>query len=52
MKIVCHGSQELISAIRKWHQNKVGQLNLIVEHSDADLDFGNGTVIKAGSDVA
>ncbi|EAA6838021.1 hypothetical protein ACFDWR_004521 [Salmonella enterica] len=52
MKIVCHGSQELISAIRKWHQNKVGQLNLIVEHSDADLDFGNGTVIKAGSDAA
>ncbi|MGQ3662049.1 hypothetical protein [Citrobacter braakii] len=52
MKKVCNSQRELLQVIREWHQKQVANLNLVTEHKDADLDFGNGLVIKAGTDKA
>lgn len=52
MKVPCNSQQELIQAIREWHQKQVDSLNLVIEHKDADLNFGDGLEIKAGTDKA
>lgn len=43
---------EVFEALREWHTKQMDRLNLITEHKDADLDFGEGMVVKAGTEMA
>jgi len=42
---------EFIEAVQGWHENHVAQLQLIIDNSDAEMDFG-GVKIEADSDLA
>jgi len=50
--VITHSQSELYMALKQWHQGAVANLNTIHDHKDADLDFGSGIEIKAGTDKA
>ncbi|MFX2607041.1 hypothetical protein [Enterobacter mori] len=52
MEIICKCQSELVQVIEEWHQKQVDGLNLVIEYEGADLDFGDGLVMKAGTDMA
>lgn len=43
---------ELYSELKKWFERGIEKLNTVLEHKDADLNFGEGLEIKAGTDKA
>lgn len=46
---LCTNHQELLQALYDWRESKVNNLKIILEHKDADINFGDFE-IKAGSD--
>ncbi|HCG2926647.1 TPA: hypothetical protein ACNFPO_004443 [Citrobacter freundii] len=48
-KITCANQSELAQALFDWHEGQIQNLNMILEHKDADLNFGD-VEIKAGTD--
>ena len=41
---------QLVEAIQEWHENKIEQLNLIGQHSDASIKIGEHE-IESGTDL-
>lgn len=50
--VITKSQSELYLALKKWHQKAVGNLDTILGHQDADLDFGDDLKIKAGTNKA
>ena len=42
---------EFVEAVQEWHENRVNQLKLIIDNTDADIRFANQE-IEADSDLA
>lgn len=43
---------ELYSELKNWFEAHMENLDAVLEHQDADLNFGEGLEIKAGTDKA
>lgn len=53
MKIINSEFAEFIQDLTSWHEQKVADLQLVLDKSDASISLGNGLPdIEAGSDKA
>ncbi|OFC62653.1 hypothetical protein [Candidatus Erwinia dacicola] len=53
MKIINSEFAEFIQDLKSWHEQKVADLQLVLDKSDASISLGNGLPdIEAGSDKA
>ncbi|WP_208952681.1 hypothetical protein [Rahnella sp. ChDrAdgB13] len=51
-RVLTASQSELYSELKKWFEGRIKNLNTVLEHKDADLNFGEGLEIKAGTNKA
>lgn len=51
-RAITTSQSELYSELKKWFEGRIENLDNVLEHEDAALNFGEGLEIKAGTDKA